>query len=251
MPNKTEKIISGFYDGIFHFYEAANIFLTLGLIRLWRKKAARIALSSCLTGKKNHSLSCLDLCCGAGNFTAVLKKLSDSKTKITGIDFNKSMLSKASKNPNILFIRANAKNLPFEKEKFDIATISFAARNLNTSRENFVKILKEIKRVLKPGGVFINLETSRPENSFAHKIFIIYAKTVISLLCFFFPKNKNAYSFLLSSIASFYTAEELSKILAEAGFKKTEYSHLFFGAAAIHKAVKQRGIATAERTDRE
>lgn len=231
MPNRTEKNISGFYDGIFYFYEAANIFLTLGLIRLWRKKAAKLAL-------KEKPFHCLDLCCGTGDFTSVLEKLSDEKIEITGIDFNESMLSKTPQKPNISFILADAKTIPFKNEKFDLVTISFAARNLNTSRENFVKILKEIKRVLKPGGVFVNLETSHPENFFAHKMFLVYTKTIISVLRVLSPKNKAAYSFLSNSITSFYTAKELSKIITETGFKKTEYSHLFFGAASIHKAVK-------------
>ena len=231
MPTKTEKVISGFYDGIFHFYEAANIFLTFGLIRLWRNRAARIAL-------KHNPALCLDLCCGTGDFTILLDKLSINKTKIIGLDLNSSMLAKASKRTNLSFILGSAREIPFKGNHFDLVTISFASRNINIDRDFFIAALKEIKRVLKPGGVFINLETSHPENPFIHKIFLLYTKIIISVLCLFSPKNAKAYRFLSNSIAGFYNAEELSKILTKAGFKKTEFSYLFFGAAAIHKAIK-------------
>ncbi|MEA3307527.1 MAG: ubiquinone/menaquinone biosynthesis methyltransferase [Elusimicrobiota bacterium] len=228
---KTEKIISGFYDGIFHFYEAANIFLTFGLIRLWRRKAAKLAL------KENPS-SCLDLCCGAGDFTLLLDKLSSKPIKITGFDLNPSMLEKARARGNFTFILGSAAKLPFNDNSFDLATISFASRNINISRDFFIAALKEARRVLKPEGVFINLETSRPENPLIHKFFITYTKTIIAILCLISPKNKKAYHFLANSITSFYTAKDLSEILKKAGFKKPEFSYLFFGAAAIHKAIK-------------
>ncbi len=231
MPTETEKTISGFYDGIFHFYEAANIFLTFGLVRLWRNQAARIAL-------KNNPASCLDLCCGTGDFAIALNKLAVKKPKITGLDLNPSMLSIAAKKSNFSFILGNARKLPFAHDAFDLVGISFASRNINISQEFFVDTLKEVRRVLKPGGVFINLETSHPENPFIHKIFLLYTKIIISVLCLLSPKNAKAYRFLSNSITEFYTVEELSKILMEAGFKKAEFSYLFFGAAAIHKAIK-------------
>ena len=230
MPTKTEKIISGFYDGIFHFYEAANIFLTFGLIRLWRRKAAKIAL------RDNPNL-CLDLCCGTGDFTILLNKLSKKKPKITGLDLNPSMLAKASARTNFSFVLGSARELPFKENHFDLVSISFASRNININRAFFIDVLKEAKRVLKPGGVFINLETSQPENYFIHKIFILYTKTLTSILRLFSPANSKAYLFLSNSIAGFYPAKELSKILMEAGFKKAEFTYLFFGAAAIHKAI--------------
>ena len=231
MPTKTEKIISGFYDGIFHFYEAANIFLTFGLIRLWRKKAAKIAL------RHNPSV-CLDLCCGTGDFTILLDKLSINKNKIIGLDLNPSMLAKAAERTNLSFILGSARELPFENDKFDLVSISFASRNININKDFFIGVLQEAKRVLKPKGIFINLETSQPENYFIHNIFILYTKTITSILRLISPKNDKAYLFLSNSIAAFYNAEELSKIILEAGFKKTEFSYLFFGTAAIHKAIK-------------
>jgi demethylmenaquinone methyltransferase / 2-methoxy-6-polyprenyl-1,4-benzoquinol methylase len=231
MPTKTENIISGFYDGIFHFYEAANIFLTFGLIRLWRRQAAKIAL-------KNNPLICLDLCCGTGDFTILLDKLSVNKPKIVGLDLNASMLAKAADKSKLSFILGSARELPFKENHFDLVSISFASRNININRDFFIEVLKEARRVLKPGGIFINLETSQPENYFIHKIFIFYTKTLTSILRLLSKKNSQAYLFLSNSIAGFYNAKELSKILLEAGFKKATFHRLFFGAAAIHKAIK-------------
>ncbi|MBU2531064.1 MAG: class I SAM-dependent methyltransferase, partial [Elusimicrobia bacterium] len=196
-----------------------------------RRKAAKIAL-------KTNPAICLDLCCGTGDFTILLDKLSKKKAKIIGLDLNPSMLSKASERINLSFVLGSARELPFEKDKFDLVSISFALRNININREFFIDVLKEAKRVLKPGGVFVNLETSQPENYFIHKIFILYTKTITYILRLLSPKNSQAYFFLSNSIAGFFAAEELSKILMEAGFKKTEFTYLFFGAAAIHKAIK-------------
>jgi demethylmenaquinone methyltransferase/2-methoxy-6-polyprenyl-1,4-benzoquinol methylase len=232
MPDKTPSFVSGFYDGIFRYYETANTILTFGLDAYWRNEAARIVLAA-------RPDSCLDVCTGTGGLAVLIHKLSEGRIKVTGLDFNESMLSAArAKTSRIVFIRGDAGTLPFPDETFDALTVSFAARNLDTGRAALITIFKEFQRVLKPGGIFVNLETSQPENIFIKKVFHLYVKIIAALVAALFPGSRSAYSFLAGTIRGFYTAETLSTLLIEAGFARVRVSPSLLGAVALHKAVK-------------
>jgi len=231
MPDKTPISISGFYDGVFRHYETVNSFLTLGLDKLWRREAARLALASAPE-------RVLDVCCGTGDLTVELRRLSGGGAAITGLDLNEAMLSKArGRNPGANFVRGEAGALPFPDSSFDVLTLSFAARNLGTGI-NLVKYLGEFRRVLKPGGVFVNLETSRPGCRFIRFLFHTHVRLMTGLVNIAFPGTNAAYSFLAETIEAFHSPEELSKLLLTAGFSKVKARPLFFGAAAIHTAEK-------------
>ena len=232
MPDKTPSAVSGFYDGIFHYYEAVNSFLTLGLDDYWRAKAAEFALVS-------KPAVILDVCCGSGALTLELLRLSKGRIAVIGADFNRSMLAKARiLSPEAQFLEAEASHLPFPDDSFDALTISFATRNLCQGGNDLVEYFREFRRVLKPGGAFIHLETSQPHNRFIRLLFHAHSKLMISLVNILFPKTKAAYNFLSETIATFHTPEELLKIFSRAGFSKVEVLPLTFGAVAIHKAIK-------------
>ena len=231
MPDKTPSAVSGFYDGIFHCYETVNAFLTLGLDGRWRREAARAALAL-------KPARVLDVCCGAGDLSAELYKLSRGKVSITGLDFNGHMLAKARKKvPGVEFLHSEAAALPFPDGFFDALTISFAARNLGFGND-LTAYFTEFRRVLKSGGVFINLETSQPGNRFIRLLFHRHVRFMTGLVRVVFPKTKTAYDFLSESIAVFYSPDELSKIITKAGFSNVKVRPFMFGAAAIHKAIK-------------
>ncbi|MFA6434469.1 MAG: ubiquinone/menaquinone biosynthesis methyltransferase [Elusimicrobiales bacterium] len=232
MPDKTPSSISGFYDGIFNCYETANTLLTLGLNAYWRKKAAKTVLAA-------RPGSCLDVCTGTGGLAVLIHELSRGRIDLTGLDFNESMLSKArARTDKIRFLRGEAGALPFPDATFDAVTVSFAARNLAAGPGTLPEIFKEFRRVLKPGGLFVNLETSRPGNIFIRKIFYLYVNAMTALAAVIFPKSKAAYSFLASSIHTFHSAQELTGTLLDSGFASVETAPSFFGAVAVHKAVK-------------
>jgi demethylmenaquinone methyltransferase/2-methoxy-6-polyprenyl-1,4-benzoquinol methylase len=235
MPSVDPELsIAGFYDGIYSFYGAANSFLTFGLDRWWRARAAALAKASAPA-----AADVLDACCGTGDFSLALSKTFGPGLRLTGADLSEAMLSLAKKRlPGAAFVKAEAKGLPFPDASFDLVTISFATRNLNLDRPRLLEALREFRRVLRPGGVFLNLETTRPGNPLLRALMRAYVKTAIGLLNAVSPKNRASYSFLRNTILNFYGPEEFSALLSEAGFAAPRQKVLFPGAAAVHAARK-------------
>lgn len=231
MPRKTGEDISRFYDGIFHCYDAANRALTLGMDSGWRARAAKAAL-------RNSPASCLDVCTGTGEMALLLKELSPG-AEITAVDMNERMLSAARKKAaGIRFIRGEAARLPFPDGSFDALTAAFAARNLDCEGE-LAEIFREFRRVLKPGGVFVNLETSQPRNPVIKRLFHLYVRIMTALAGVFVPEERQAYAFLSDTVRSFYGPDELTRILSDAGFTEVEAIPLNFSSIAVHRAVKR------------
>jgi len=232
MPEKTHASVLGFYAGIFRYYDAANAFLTLGLDGRWRRTAARAAL---LSGPERV----LDVCCGTGALAAEIRRLSHGTALVTGLDFSEEMLSEARKKyPEIHFLKGEAGRLPFPDASFDALTLSFATRNLAFGKTPLTDHFSEFRRVLKPGAIFVHLETSQPANRFIRRLFHLYVGAMVSAVKFIAPRGRTAYGFLAGTIASFHEPEELSKLILEAGFPEVTHRPLVFGAIALHTAVK-------------
>ena len=232
MPEQIPSSVLGLYDGIFYCYDAANTFLTFGLDRVWRRAAARRALAS-------SPARVLDVCCGTGALTAELQRLSRGSAIIAALDFSEAMLSRARlrpRSPEITFVNGDAARLPFPDSSFDALTISFATRNLAANGGDLKNYFSEFRRVLRPGGVFVHLETSRPANRFIRLLFRAYTGAMTAAVKFAAPGGSASYSFLSASIAAFHAPEELSGLLLSAGFLKVSVRPLMFGAAAIHTA---------------
>lgn len=232
MPSQKELAVAGFYDGIYLFYEAANSFLTFGLDIYWRRRAARLARAAA-----PQAAEALDVCCGTGDFSRALRRAFGPGLRLTGADLSEAMLSSAAKRtPGVKLVKAEAKELPFPDGSFDLLTISFATRNLNLDRDSMLAALREFRRVLKPGGIFVNLETTRPENPVLWAGMRAYVRLLIGLLNLISPRSKNSYLFLRNTILTFYSAVEFSGLLREAGFGSVSHSVLFPGAVAVHTA---------------
>jgi len=215
-------------------YEIVNHVLTLGFDRLWRRRAARIAA-------RRGGDRWIDLCSGTGEMAVLLKRLAGQDRTVFAADFSMPMLSRASNKPEtgeILFVLSDIDALPFPDECFDLATISFAARNIDRGGETLVHAFREILRVLRPGGRFVNLETSRPRNPFVRTLFHSYVRLLVGPIGEAITGSRAGYAYLSSSILRFHSRDRLSEILREAGFSEVESVPLFFGAAAVHTAVR-------------
>ncbi len=219
-------------------YDLINRIFTLGLDESWRRRAAQICLSS-------NPKRVLDLCCGTGDLAIWLARLATPGTKIIGIDYSQPMLSRArekaasqSLNANVQFIHGDVGDMPFPDGYFDSIGISFAFRNLTYKNPKTQIYLSEVVRVLKPGGEFLIVESSQPLNKLVRTVAHAYLRMFVYRLGSWISKNRPAYKYLSESARNFYTAEELANLLVKAGFKSAEFKRLFFGAAAIHRAVK-------------
>ena len=215
-------------------YELINHILTFGMDIVCRKKAARL-------GSLDGGTRWLDMCTGTGEMAANLQRLKPSETTLIAADFSLPMVRRAILKPeaeHILFVLTDAALLPFESNSIDLIHISFATRNINTSRKKLIEHFKEFHRILKPGGRFINLETSQPKSKLIRALMHLYVRLTVKWIGSIISGSKAGYAYLANSIAAFYNAEKLAEILIEAGFSEVRYKRMFIGITAIHKAVK-------------
>lgn len=217
-------------------YERANHILTFGLDRLWRRRAAGRAAA---TGGQLW----LDVCSGSGDMARALLKRASPGTRVVAADFCLPMLEQAvgpEKGRRPLAVAADVRELPFPEGTFDLVTIAFGTRNINLSRAVLAETFREFRRVLKPGGVFVNVETSQPQPKIVRALFHAYVKTAVKPVGSRISGSLPGYAYLSSTIPKFYRPEDLVTILGEAGFAGITWKRLFWGVAAIHRAEKPR-----------
>ncbi len=234
MPDNKALSVKRMFAEVPATYELVNHVLTLGLDVLWRRRAAKIAA----TGKPGKWA---DMCTGTGDMAVCLGRLAPEGTSVYGVDFSEPMLAEARKKPeaeSIEFVAADIKALPFDDATFDVITMSFAARNINLNRDALVRSFAEYYRVLKPGGHFVNVETSQPSFWLVRKCFHTYIKLFVSAIGSRISGSGKAYTYLATTIPRFYAAEELADIMRRAGFEKVTFQKQLFGAVAIHRASK-------------
>jgi demethylmenaquinone methyltransferase/2-methoxy-6-polyprenyl-1,4-benzoquinol methylase len=226
--------IQKLYTQIPSTYELINHLLTFGMDIWWRKRAIKKV-------NANYGLHWLDVCTGTGETAAYLSRISKNSNQVFATDFSLPMVTIAKHKPKgkqIRFSISEIKNLPFPDNTFDLITISFATRNIDTNRKVLIQSFSEIRRVLKAGGQFINLETSQPKNILIRTLFHWYIKIFIRPVGTIISRSKAAYAYLASTIPKFYDAEELKLILTESGFQSVKYDQMLFGVSAIHTAIK-------------
>jgi demethylmenaquinone methyltransferase/2-methoxy-6-polyprenyl-1,4-benzoquinol methylase len=231
----VNRNIQRIFGGIPSTYERVNRVLTFGLDRRWRRKAVEIAV-------EGGGLRWLDVCSGTGETAMMLREKTDDRVEVFVADFSLPMIREALKKPEagkISFTLADVAQLPFPDNSIDLITISFATRNIDTSRNALTSCFREFYRVLNREGRFVNLETSQPPSRIVRWLVHLYVKLFVRAVGRVISGSDPAYAYLSSTIPRFYTGEELAGIMSEAGFEQVSFRRMLFGVTAIHKAVKK------------
>ena len=231
METPKEEKVHHVFENIDGEYDKMNSVISFNQHKKWRNDIM-------LRMNVKEGARALDVCCGTADWTIALADTVGAKGQVTGLDFSESMLSSAVPKvrpyPNIQLIQGNAMQLPFEDNSFDYVTIGFGLRNV----PDYGQVLKEIQRVLKPGGMAACLETSQSEIPVFRQLFRFYFKYIMPLFGKLFAKSYDEYSWLQESADDFPGALELSQMFVDAGFKEVSFKKYSGGAAAGHIAFK-------------
>lgn len=221
-----------------HKYDLLNRLLTLGLDQRWRKKAANVCLNS-------NPERLMDLCSGTGDLALELAKGAKPGTEIIAADFCEPMLEAAERKAakiglkgKIIFRVADAAALPFVDDYFDVLGIAFGFRNLTFKNPKSEQYLKEIFRVIAPGGRLVIVETSQPESVILKKLSGIYYSSVVKPVGNMISGQPGAYSYLAYSARNYFKPLDIESMLKYAGFTSVDYRPLWRGIAGIHVAGK-------------
>ena len=230
--SSKKQQVARMFDNISSRYDFLNHFLSLGIDKGWRRKAIDL-----LKPLKPQWL--LDVATGTGDFA--LQALRLHPEKVIGIDISEGMLEVGRKkiarmgvSDRIELRSGDSENLVFEENKFDAVTVAFGVRNF----ENLEKGLQEIYRVLKPGGMIVVLEFSRPRAFPFRQIYNFYFKAILPKIGRLISKDRSAYTYLPESVQAFPDGEAFLGILKKIGFKNTVCRPLTFGVSSIYTALK-------------
>ncbi|SET90125.1 demethylmenaquinone methyltransferase / 2-methoxy-6-polyprenyl-1,4-benzoquinol methylase [Salinibacillus kushneri] len=230
--SKAEKVHNVF-EKIYDKYDVMNSVISFQRHKAWRKDVMK--RMDVKPGDK-----ALDVCCGTGDWTFALGDIVGKAGQVIGIDFSQNMLSiaqdKLDQNnlPQISFKHGDAMNLPFEDHSFDYVTIGFGLRNV----PDYLHVLKEMTRVVKPGGKVVCLETSQPTIPVYRQLYYFYFKFIMPLFGKIFAKSYNEYAWLHESAKDFPNRKALKELFIEAGLTHIQIKSYTGGVAAMHLGIK-------------
>jgi ubiquinone/menaquinone biosynthesis methyltransferase len=203
-------------------YDLLNHVLSGGLDVAWRRRAVRA-----LQGAKEGPV--LDLCAGTMDLTALLARARPA-SRLVAADFSEAMLDRGrSKAPRAEVVVADAHDLPFADGEMAAVVCGFGVRNLADPR----RAVREVRRVLSPGGSFVTLEFFRPESVPTRALHKAYASVLLPLVGGVLSGDRGAYAYLAESMAGFLTRGEYERTLESAGFARVSSEDLTLGVASI------------------
>lgn len=229
--NKDREKIEQMFDSVAPKYDMLNHLLSAGVDRSWRRKLVRMVASE-------SPEQILDMATGTGDLALLLAKRVEG-SHVTGGDISEGMLTVAREKSSsrgfddrVNFRREDALHLSFESGSFDAVTVAFGVRNF----ENLEKGMRELNRVLSPGGRLYVLELSMPRNRFVLWFYRLYFSNILPLIGRMTSKNPTAYRYLYDSVEDFAKPDKFVELLGECGYSESKAYSLTFGVATLYVA---------------
>lgn len=231
--HSKEERVHHVFEKIYDNYDSMNSIISFKRHVAWRKDVMKR-----MNVKENSNI--LDVCTGTGDWAIALAQEQNETGQVTGLDFSENMLKVAQAKQQetelkkLDFIHGNAMDLPFEDNSFDYVTIGFGLRNV----PDYETVLKEMYRVVKPGGKVVCLETSQPTLIGFRQLYYFYFRFIMPLFGKIFAKSYDEYAWLHESAKDFPDKNELKKMFLSVGFSNVEVKSYTGGVAAMHMATK-------------
>ncbi len=226
----ASRAVREMFTAIAPRYDLLNHLLSANVDKLWWRRTAR----TFATILSEPGAQVLDLCCGTGDMAFALRR-EGADARITGADFSHAMLVLASAKTSgqypVKWIEADALQLPFPDQSFDLLTSAFGFRNL----ADYDAGLHEIRRVLRPGGEYGILEFNEPEG-FLGKLYNVYFKSILPRVGRLISGAPSAYAYLPASVARFPAPPEMLARMRAVGFREVSWTPYTFGIAGLFRA---------------
>jgi demethylmenaquinone methyltransferase/2-methoxy-6-polyprenyl-1,4-benzoquinol methylase len=219
------------FDRVASRYDALNSVMTAGLHHRWRERAGERA-------ELGRGESALDVCCGTGDLTLELARRVAPGGHVVGCDFSEPMLDLAREKaasrgaPGVRFEWADALSLPYDAGRFDAVTVGFGVRNL----ADLDRGLRELTRVLRPGGRLVVLEIIHPTRPPLSTFFSLWFDRIVPLIGGL-SEESEAYEYLPESVRSFPPPRRLAEMMDATGLGQIRWTVLAGGIIAIHSGV--------------
>lgn len=229
---RSGRDIRRMFDRIVPRYDLMNRVMTGGRDAVWRTMVAREAVAAYPGGAR-----VLDVATGTGDLAFAIREAGASE--VVGVDFSRQMILSARdkarrKGDPSTFLIADALHLPFDDATFDACTVSFGLRNM----ADYDAALREMTRILRPGGMLICLEMTPFQRPIVGPLFRVYFERIVPLVGGALSGDLSAYRYLPRSVEAFPTAHELAERMRRIGLENVRYSLLGLGAVAIHSGTR-------------
>lgn len=231
MQQSKEERVHNVFEKIYGSYDKMNSVISFQQHIRWRKDTMK--RMNVQKGEK-----ALDVCCGTADWTIALAEAVGNDGEVVGLDFSQNMLKigkeKVKDYKQVKLIHGNAMELPFPDNSFDYVTIGFGLRNV----PDYMQVLKEMTRVVKPGGKVVCLETSQPTMFGFKQAYYFYFRFIMPFFGKLFAKSYEEYSWLQESARDFPGMKELAVMFREAGLEHVTHKPYTCGVAAVHIGIK-------------
>ncbi len=219
--HRAEKVRE-LFAAIARRYDLLNDLMSAGMHRRWKRRLVELA---------GDPRDVLDLCCGTGDLALRFH------TRVVGVDFTEQMLRVAQTRATKLWVRADALRLPFRDNSFDVVSVGYGLRNLADVEAG----LREILRVLRPGGRLLSLDFGKPENPLLRSLYFGYLRTVLPWLGRLYCGDPDTHGYILVSLQNYGAQRGVRQLMERCGYRDCGFEEFVGGTMAINFGRKPTG----------